>query len=91
LDDSDFLMLVCSGHSKHDDVKGGFEASLKALGTDYIDLYLMHWPPTSVGGTSMPPFRLKFWSDVSLTYRQDLGAHWEPDHCGRLEGDGKAP
>jgi len=32
------------GFDHHDDVSGGFEASLKALDIGYIDLYLMHWP-----------------------------------------------
>ncbi|KAG8741790.1 hypothetical protein FRC11_014623, partial [Ceratobasidium sp. 423] len=34
----------------HDDPKRGLEGSLKALGLDYIDLYLMHWPMARVGG-----------------------------------------
>jgi len=25
-------------------VQEGIESSLKSLGTDYVDLYLMHWP-----------------------------------------------
>lgn len=29
-----------------DNVRGGFETSLKELGMDYVDLYLMHWPVT---------------------------------------------
>lgn len=27
-----------------DDVEAALDASLKDLGTDYVDLYLMHWP-----------------------------------------------
>jgi glycerol 2-dehydrogenase (NADP+) len=45
------LCLYHSGNGKHNDVKSAFEASLKALGTDYIDLYLMHWPQAVVNGT----------------------------------------
>lgn len=33
--------LWCSYHTK---VEEGLEQSLKSLGLDYIDLYLMHWP-----------------------------------------------
>jgi 2,5-diketo-D-gluconate reductase A len=31
-------------HHKAGDVQGAFERSLDALGLDYIDLYLIHWP-----------------------------------------------
>ncbi|KAF8706619.1 Glycoside Hydrolase, partial [Rhizoctonia solani] len=34
----------------HDNPKRGLEGSLMALGLDYIDLYLMHWPMARVGG-----------------------------------------
>lgn len=33
--------LWCSYHAR---VEEGLEASLKNLGLDYVDLYLMHWP-----------------------------------------------
>jgi glycerol 2-dehydrogenase (NADP+) len=33
--------LWCTYHTR---VEENFEKSLKALGMDYIDLYLMHWP-----------------------------------------------
>jgi diketogulonate reductase-like aldo/keto reductase len=33
--------LWCTYHTR---VEENFEKSLKALGLEYIDLYLMHWP-----------------------------------------------
>lgn len=42
----------------HDDPKRGLEGSLKALGVDYVDLYLMHWPMAREGGAGgrvIPP------------------------------------
>ncbi len=32
----------------YQDLKESFNRSLKKLGTDYIDLYLIHWPPETV-------------------------------------------
>lgn len=31
----------------HHRVQEGIDASLKALGTDYVDLYLVHWPSST--------------------------------------------
>lgn len=36
------------------DVKAGLEKTLKALGTDYLDLYLIHWPVRLVPNDSHP-------------------------------------
>lgn len=43
--DSYFLVTkLCNTDQYNFKVREGFENSLKTLGTDYIDLYLMHWP-----------------------------------------------
>jgi 2,5-diketo-D-gluconate reductase A len=36
-------------HHKEGDVAGAFQRSLDMLGTDYLDLYLIHWPLPAVG------------------------------------------
>ncbi|KAG8967537.1 hypothetical protein FRC03_009790 [Tulasnella sp. 419] len=42
------IFLTTKLHQKHHgDVQKGFEESLRNLGVDYIDLYLMHWPQAS--------------------------------------------
>lgn len=40
---------------KPEDVEPALNASLKDLGTDYVDLYLMHWPSAFKPGDIMMP------------------------------------
>lgn len=39
---------------KRDDVRPAIKSSLRSLGLDYIDLYLMHWPIAQKPGTGFP-------------------------------------
>ena len=42
-------------NNSHDEVQEALSASLKDLDTDYVDLYLMHWPVAfKSGGEAMP-------------------------------------
>jgi diketogulonate reductase-like aldo/keto reductase len=44
-----FIATKVSGrHLRYDDVLRAVEGSLRLLGTDYIDLYQIHWPNSSV-------------------------------------------
>jgi len=45
---------VFSNHLAHDQVIEACHRSLKHLGTDYIDLYQVHWPPGSFGAHRVP-------------------------------------
>ena len=38
-----------------DDVEAALDASLENLGTDYLDLYLMHWPSSFRRGSDVFP------------------------------------
>ncbi|MCJ1479460.1 hypothetical protein MMC13_008146 [Lambiella insularis] len=52
--DQVFITTKLWNNSHHpDDVEAAIDASLKDLGTDYLDLYLMHWPSPFARGTSM--------------------------------------
>jgi len=46
------------------DVKAAFHASLKKLGTKYLDLYLMHWP--------VPDRYLSSWKQMEALYKEGL-------------------
>ena len=51
-----FITTKLWNNSHHpDDVEAALDASLKDLGTDYLDLYLMHWPsPFERGDNPFP-------------------------------------
>ncbi|KAL2043466.1 hypothetical protein N7G274_003773 [Stereocaulon virgatum] len=51
-----FITTKLWNNSHHpDDVAPALDASLTDLGTDYLDLYLMHWPSPFARGSSMMP------------------------------------
>ena len=51
-------------NSDHDDVKGALTKSLKNLGTDYVDLYLMHFPVSKT--------RITAWKEMEKLYSAGL-------------------
>ena len=47
-----------NGFHEPDDARRAFDATLDALGSDYVDLYLIHWPlPTRYGGDFVSTWR----------------------------------
>jgi len=54
---SDIFLTTKLWNNSHDpkDVEPALDASLKDLGTDYVDLYLMHWPSPFKSGDNMFP------------------------------------
>ena len=51
-----FITSKLWNNSHHpDDVEPALDTSLRDLGTDYLDLYLMHWPSPFARGTSLMP------------------------------------
>lgn len=54
--DEIFITTKLWNHQHHpDDVEAACDASLKDLGVDYLDLYLMHWPSAFGRGETMFP------------------------------------
>ncbi|MCJ1407623.1 hypothetical protein MMC19_001694 [Ptychographa xylographoides] len=54
--DQIFITTKLWNNSHHpDDVEAAIDASLHDLGTDYLDLYLMHWPSPFARGASLFP------------------------------------
>jgi myo-inositol catabolism protein IolS len=49
-----YATKVFSNHLEYEKVLQACERSLKNLGTDYIDLYQIHWPPGSFGHKVVP-------------------------------------
>ena len=68
-----------------DDARGAFDESLKALGFDYLDLFLIHWPlPTRYDGDY-----ISTWKTLEEFYRdgraRSIGvSNFQPHHLRRL-------
>jgi len=71
-----------------DDARHAFDATLKALGTDYVDLFLIHWPlPARYGGDFV-----QTWRALEEFYREgrarSIGvSNFQPHHLRRLHGE----
>ena len=68
-----------------DDARRAFDESLKALGFDYLDLFLIHWPlPTQYGGDYVSTWRTleEFYHDGRA---RSIGvSNFHPHHLRRL-------
>ena len=71
-----------------DDARRAFDDSLKALGVDYVDLFLIHWPlPTRYDGDYVST-----WKTLEEFYRdgraRSIGvSNFQPRHLRRLHGE----
>src|SRR5579859_6099919 len=71
-----------------DDARRAFDESLKALGVDYLDLFLIHWPvPTRYDGDYVSTWRTleEFYRDGRV---RSIGvSNFQPHHLRRLHGE----
>ena len=90
LDRSDVFVTSKLGNDAHepDDARRAFDQSLKDLGFDYLDLFLIHWPlPTRYGGDFV-----QTWRTLEEFYREgrarSIGvSNFQPHHLRRLHGE----
>jgi 2,5-diketo-D-gluconate reductase A len=74
-----------NGEHRPDDARAAFAQSLEALGSDYVDLFLIHWPlPTRYDGDFVST-----WKTLEEFYRdgraRSIGvSNFQPHHLRRL-------
>ena len=75
---SEFFIVTKLPNTHHAKVSEALDASLAALGLDYVDIYLMHWPQATVTddwfGAHHPPgvsptFN-ETWADMEKVYEE---------------------
>jgi 2,5-diketo-D-gluconate reductase A len=77
-----------NGAHRPDDARRAFDGSLEALGSDYVDLFLIHWPlPTRYDGDFVST-----WKTLEEFYRdgraKSIGvSNFQPHHLRRLHQD----
>jgi 2,5-diketo-D-gluconate reductase A len=94
LDRPDVFVTSKLGNDAHrpDDARRAFEQTLKALGFDYIDLFLIHWPlPTKYDGDF-----ISTWHTLAEFYREgrarSIGvSNFQAHHLRRLHAQSDIP
>src|SRR6202044_802865 len=94
LDRSDVFVTSKLSNDAHrpDDARRAFDDSLKALGVDYLDLFLIHWPlPTRYDGDYVST-----WKTLEEFYREgrarSIGvSNFQPRHLRRLHTESDIP
>jgi 2,5-diketo-D-gluconate reductase A len=83
---------LANGAHRPDDARRAFDASLQALGSDYLDLFLIHWPlPTRYDGDFVSTWRTleEFYRDGRA---RSIGvSNFQPHHLRRLHQDTEVP
>jgi 2,5-diketo-D-gluconate reductase A len=90
LDRGDVFVTSKLSNNAHEPgaAREAFDATLKALGFDYVDLFLIHWPlPARYGGDFVST-----WKTLEEFYREgrarSIGvSNFQPHHLRRLHGE----
>jgi 2,5-diketo-D-gluconate reductase A len=94
LDRAEVFVTSKLGNDYHqpDDARLAFEESLEALGFDYLDLFLIHWPlPTRYDGDYVSTWRTleEFYRDGRA---RSIGvSNFQPHHLRRLHTETEVP
>jgi 2,5-diketo-D-gluconate reductase A len=94
LDRSDVFVTTKLNNDAHqpDDARKAFDGSLQALGVEYVDLFLIHWPlPSRYGGDFVST-----WGALEEFYREgrarSIGvSNFQPHHLRRLHEESEIP
>jgi 2,5-diketo-D-gluconate reductase A len=90
LDRGDVFVTSKLSNDAHepDAAREAFDGTLKALGVDYVDLFLIHWPlPMRYGGDFVST-----WKTLEEFYREGRAraigvSNFQPQHLRRLHGE----
>jgi 2,5-diketo-D-gluconate reductase A len=83
---------LSNGNHRPEDARGAFEETLKSLGFEYIDLFLIHWPlPMKYDGDFVST-----WATLGEFYRdgraRSIGvSNFQPHHLRRLHAQSDIP
>ena len=94
LDRADVFVTTKLDNDVHlpDDAREAFDVSLEALGFDYVDLFLIHWPlPTRYDGDFVSTWRTleEFYRDGRA---RSIGvSNFQPHHIRRLHAEAEIP
>ncbi len=94
LDRADVFVTSKLSNDAHepDDARRAFDRTLGALGFDYVDLFLIHWPlPTRYDGDYVSTWRAleEFYRDGRA---RSIGvSNFQPRHLRRLHAEGQVP
>ena len=94
LDRGDVFVTSKLANDAHlpEDARAAFDRSLEALGFDYLDLFLIHWPlPTRYGGDFVSTWRTleEFYRDGRA---RSIGvSNFQPHQIRRLQAEAEVP
>lgn len=89
----EFFLTTKLWRTGMDDPRAAFERSRRALGTDYLDLYLIHWPRPDLEREDWKELDVRVWACLEELYQQGkvraIGtSNFLPHHLNNLAAHG---